>query len=414
MQKRFLLVILALLVLLGLGIFFGMHKPAVPVNNPDSNATSTNPTATTTPVTVENLPFTLPVGFQMSTFAKGVAGARVIAIGPKGVMLVSETSEGKVVALPDMDGNGKADKIVTVVQGLNNPHGIAFLCTDGSNPENCKLYIAETTALDVFDYDATLMKATNKIKLLDLPSDGRHFTRTLLFMPSPNENTLLISVGSSCDVCRETDVRRASVLAYDVTTGKSEAFATGLRNSVFMQIHPVTGAVFATEMGRDYLGDNLPPDEINILEKGKNYGWPNCYGKNIHDVLFDKNTYIQNPCMSPFETPSHINLQAHSAPLGLAFIPEEGWPEAYWNNLLVAYHGSWNRTTKTGYKIVRIKLDSQGNYSGENPPTEDFITGWLRPNGTTIGRPADIKVLSGGTMYVSDDQAGLIYKVVVK
>jgi glucose/arabinose dehydrogenase len=265
--------------------------------------------------------------------------------------------------------------------------------------------------VSAFDYDPVAMKATNRVKLVDLPTDGLtpHVTRTLLFMPVPNENTLLISVGSSCNVCHEEDSRRARVLAYDVVTKKTEEFARGLRNTVFMDIHLVTGAIWGTEMGRDGLGDDIPPDEINIIEKEKNYGWPICFGNNIHDDEFDKNTYFRNPCMAPHETPSHIDIQAHSAPLGLAFIPEEGWPEDHWYNLLVAYHGSWNREELTGYKIVRFPLDAAGKPHGE---PVDFITGWLRPDGTRIGRPVDIKVFSGGTMYISDDQAGIIYRVV--
>jgi glucose/arabinose dehydrogenase len=160
-------------------------------------------------------------------------------------------------------------------------------------------------------------------------------------------------------------------------------------------------------MGRDFLGDNLPPDEINILEKGKNYGWPNCYGKNIHDTVFDKNTYIRNPCMEPFETPSLIDLPAHSAPLGLAFVPSgKGWPKEYEGNLLVAYHGSWNRTVPTGYAIRRFVLDSKNNVVKD----EDFVSGWLTEKGV-LGRPADLKFASDGTLYVSDDRAGLVYRI---
>ena len=362
---------------------------------------------TTTPA--ENLSLTVPSGFVISSFAKGVTGARVISFAPDGVLLVSETSQGKVVALPDKNDDGKADEIVTVVSGLKQPHGMAFRCTDPNNPSVCALYIAETDSVSQFEYDPVNFKATGKKKLVDLPSGGRHFTRTLLFMPSPNENTLLISVGSSCDVCNESDSRRAKVLAYDIGTKKLEEFSRGLRNSVFMQIHPVTGAIWATEMGRDYLGDSLPPDEINILQKGANYGWPNCYGNNVHDAVFD--TRNQNSCALPNQVPSHIELPAHGAPLGLDFFPEEGWPEEYWYNSLVALHGSWNRNVPDGYKIVRIKLDAQGKYSGSFPAGEDFITGWLKADGTKTGRPVDIKILPGGVMYISDDLKGTIYRV---
>jgi glucose/arabinose dehydrogenase len=160
-------------------------------------------------------------------------------------------------------------------------------------------------------------------------------------------------------------------------------------------------------MGRDLLGDNIPPDEINIVKKGANYGWPICYGKNTHDDSFDKNVYIRNPCMEPYETPSYIDIQAHSAPLGLAFFPEEGWPEEYWHNMLVAYHGSWNRTVPTGYKIARYKLDAKGQVLGQ----EDFITGWLDKNGIAWGRPVDIMISPGGNIFVTDDKAGVIYKI---
>ena len=161
--------------------------------------------------------------------------------------------------------------------------------------------------------------------------------------------------------------------------------------------------MWATEMGRDLLGDNIPPDEINIIQEGGWYGWPWFYGKNIEDHSWTTGIPIY-----AFESiPSHIDLQAHSAPLGLAFVPEEGWPKGYWYNLFVSYHGSWNRSVPTGYKVVRIKLDSKGNYLG----TEDFITGWLTSSGV-LGRPVDILVQPGGTMYISDDKAGVIYKVV--
>lgn len=346
----------------------------------------------------------LPEGFSASIFAKNLVNPRAMAYDPAGNLIVSITSEGKVVALPDKDGDGIADELIIVAEGLSYPHGLAVRCTD-----SCELYVAETDNVSVYDYDVSNLKAINKRKIIDLPRGG-HYTRSILFMPAPDDNKLLISVGSSCNACNEEDLRRAKILVANADGSDLKEFAKGLRNAVFMAIHPVTGKIWATEMGRDLLGDNIPPDEINIIEEGKNYGWPICYGKNIHDDEFDKNVYFRNPCMEPFETSSHIDIQAHSAPLGLAFAPEEGWPQEYWFNAFVAYHGSWNRSVPTGYKIVRYKLDAEGGYLGE----EDFITGWLQKDGSVLGRPADILIQPGGVMFVSDDKAGVIYRIVYK
>ena len=351
----------------------------------------------------EKLPLNLPAGFSASIYAKDLGGPRVLSYDPAGRMIVSVPGDGKVIALTDKDGDGFAETHNIVALGLTQPHGLAHKC-DGTA---CRLFIAETNQVSQYDWDTDNSKAINKKKLFDLPGGGNHVTRTILVAPYPNEDKMLVSVGSSCNVCHEADEMRAKVLEYDFSTGKLETFARGLRNSVFMSIHPVSGEIWATEMGRDLLGDNIPPDEVNIIKKGGNYGWPICYGKNIHDDVFDKNVYIRNPCLEPLESPSTIDIQAHSAPLGLAFFPEEGWPEEYWYNMLVAYHGSWNRTEPTGYKIVRYKLDQAGNVLGQ----EDFLTGWLGEDGIAWGRPVDILIQPGGKIFISDDKAGVIYKV---
>lgn len=377
---------------------FSAPKPAVTVESPSAPQDPTNTTG---------IPLTMPKGFSASIYAKNLGDPRVMIWGPEGAMLVSIPGQGKVVALLDTKNKGVADQTVTVADHLNGPHGLATKC----NGDACKLYVAEMDKVTVFDYDKTTHKALNGKKLVDIPSGGRHVTRTIMFLPAPNDNQMLISIGSDCDVCRETDARRAAIYIMNGDGSGFRQYAKGLRNSVFMALHPVTGKVWATDMGRDYLGDNLPPDEINIIEDGKNYGWPICYGKNIHDTQFDKNIYIRNPCMQPFETPSYIDIQAHSAPLGLAFFPKDGWPQEYWYNMLVAFHGSWNRTVPTGYKIERYKLDAQGKVLGN----EDFITGWL-PEGSSqaYGRPVDILIQPDDTIYVSDDKAGVIYKFSLK
>lgn len=344
-------------------------------------------------INTTDMPLTLPPGFSIEIFAGNVPEARVMAMDGMGNMWVSQRGEGTITLL-EIEG-GKVISQSAIFRNLNNPHGLAI---DPQNP--LLLYVAEEDKISRVPLysDAPLEKIVN------LPSGGRHFTRTIGFGP---DDRLYVSIGSTCDVCEEPNPKHAAIHSLNRDGSDFKEFARGLRNSVFFTWSFVDGRMWATEMGRDGLGDDLPPDEINIIGEGKNYGWPICYGKNIHDTEFDTNTYIRNPCMEPFEISSHIDIPAHSSPLGLAFIPEEGWPEEYWYNLLVAYHGSWNRSEPTGYKLVRFKLDEKGNYLGE----EDFIYGWLQEKGGALGRPVDILIQPGGIMYVSDDKAGVIYRV---
>lgn len=348
-------------------------------------------------ITDNPLPLDLPSEFGIEIFAKDVPGARVMKFDSVGNVWVSQTSRGEVSMLQVEDG--KVANQTAVLKNLRKPHGLAFDPQDSSI-----LYIAEEHRISRTNLatDGPL----NLEKIADLPTGGGHTSRTIAFGP---DDRLYVSIGSSCNVCNENDERRAKIFSMKKDGSDFKEFARGLRNSVFFTWSYVDGKMWATDMGRDLLGDDTPPDEVNIVEAGKNYGWPICYGKNIHDTNFDKNTYIRNPCQSPFEIPSYIDIPAHSAPLGLAFVPEEGWPEEYWYNLFVAYHGSWNRTEPTGYKVVRMKLNSRGEYSG----TEDFITGWLTKDGA-LGRPVDVHAVPGGTLYITDDKAGVIYRAFLK
>ncbi|MBI2609633.1 PQQ-dependent sugar dehydrogenase [Candidatus Giovannonibacteria bacterium] len=341
-----------------------------------------------------DIPLKLPEGFSISVFAKNLPGARVIEFDSLGNMWVSQTSEGQVSLLEVKDS--KVDKQYAVFRNLKRPHGLAF------DPEiKTKLYIAEENKIS----SALTYSGAGMEKIIDLPAGGNHFSRTIGFGPDGN---LYISIGSTCNVCNESDNRRAKIFSLNTDGSDFKEFAKGLRNSVFFTWHPNSKKMWATDMGRDLLGDDIPPDEINIVENGKNYGWPTCYGKNIHDTNFDKNTYIRNPCMEPFETPSYIDIPAHSAPLGLAFVPQNSnWPDEYKGDLLVAYHGSWNRSTPTGYKIVTMKLSANGDYEG----TEDFISGWLTADNRALGRPVDLKFGPDGALYASDDKAGVIYRI---
>ncbi len=360
----------------------------------------------------EEAPLTVPEGFSATIFARDIKGARVMVRDPEGAMLVSQTKEGKVVALPDLDGDGQSDETIVVLEGLNQPHGLAFHCPDTGNAsadqDSCLLYVAETGELKSYEYDAATYTASNPKSLATFPTGNGHYTRTL--QVHPDDQHLLISIGSSCNACDESSALRATVQSYNLATGEMTPFATGLRNTVFMAIHPVTGEVWGTDNGRDLIGDDIPPDEVNILKEGKNYGWPICYGQNIHDTDFDNRQYFRDPCAD--NERARLDLPAHSAALGLDFVPEEGWPEDYWHDLVIAYHGSWNRSDPTGYKVVRYDFIEDGVLQDQF--STDFVTGFLPEGGTeddAIGRPVDVMIEPGGVMYLSDDRAGAIYRI---
>jgi glucose/arabinose dehydrogenase len=349
------------------------------------------------PGNTTDMPLKLPPEFSISIFAKNLPGARVLKEDAWGDIWVSQTAEGKITQLHVKDKNQLEVFNYGPLSQLNRPHGFAF------NPDRPnEIFFAEEDKISRLLLDSE--HRGNKI--VELPQGLRHFTRTLNFGA---DERLYVSIGSTCDTCVEKDSRNAAIYSVKTDGSDFKLFAKGLRNSVFFTWHPETKKMWATEMGRDFLGDDLPPEEINIIEEGKHYGWPECYGKNIPDHEFDSKVSV-SVCKEPDRISSYIDLPAHSAPLGLAFVPSDSsWPKEYWYNLLVAYHGSWNKSKPDGYKIVRIKLDKQGNYSG----TEDFITGWLTPKGA-LGRPVDILIQKNGTMYVSDDKAGVIYRIIVK
>ena len=339
----------------------------------------------------------LPDGFHIAVFADNIDGARMLTFTPGGVLLVSESGEGKVVALPDAKRTGKADRVVDVLSGLNEPHGIAFY--------QGKLYVAEYDKVRRYDWDETNLRATNSKTLTDLPTGGGHSTRSLLF----HGGKMYVSAGSSCNVCIEKDPRRAAVIEFNPDGTGQKIFAKGLRNSVGLAVNPKTDTVWVTVNGRDMLGDDLPPETIYDLGKGGvDAGWPYCYGDRVPDTDFTKPG--DNRCQSVIEP--KVQMQAHSAPLGLAFYEGSMFPPEYRNNLFVAFHGSWNRSVPTGYKVVRVKLDDKGQPQGG---AQDFITGWLAPGetkkGRWVGRPVGIVFGSDGSMYLSDDAGGVIYRV---
>lgn len=340
-----------------------------------------------------DIPFTLPQGFKIGTFAANLGKARDLQFTPAGTLLVSSQNQGKVIALPDKNEDGMADQNRVVISALRNVHGMAFY--------KGQLYVAEETSVRRYNWDEVELSATKEKKILDLPAGGRHVTRSLAF---DTAGRLYVSIGSSCDVCVEEHPWVGTVIQTDPEGRQPRVFARGLRNAVFLASR--NEKIWTTEMGRDFLGDNLPPDEINLLSEG-DFGWPRCYGNRVQDTSFDK-TYRalgeSGPCADTI-APLY-EIPAHSAPLGLTFINSQQMPPDWDKDLLVAYHGSWNRSTPTGYKIVRLKVEGD-KVLGSN----DFITGFLQGS-RALGRPVDMAFDNKGSLYISDDAAGAVYKMV--
>lgn len=336
-------------------------------------------------------PIALPPGFHINVFAEGLDGPRMMAVGPDGQLYVAERGADRIIRLPDRDGDGTADAVQVVAGGLQAPSSLAFF-RDGS------LYVGETTrVLRLSQPDDQGVFQKRETVIGDLPAGG-HSTRTVLF--SPDWSSLYVSIGSSCNVCNEQDSRRAAIMRYNPDGSGGELFARGLRNAVGITFRPGTDELWATNNGRDMLGDDQPPETINLVRQGEDFGWPRCHAGRIIDPDFG------SPGACQGVTAPVVEMQAHSAPLGLAFYTGEQFPSEYRGDLFVAFHGSWNRSVPTGYKVVRIPMQD-----GKPGTVQDFATGWLEANGSSWGRPVDVVSGVDGSLYVSDDGGGNIYRI---
>lgn len=336
-------------------------------------------------------PIALPPGFAIGVFVSGLSGPRMMAVGPDGHLYAAERGAGRIVRLPDRDGDGQADGVEVVAEGLDAPSSLAFF-QDGS------LYVGETRrVLRLSDSDEGGVYRSRDVIVDDLPSGG-HNTRTVLF--SPDWSTLYVSVGSSCNVCEEEDPARAAIVRFDPDGSRASIYASGLRNAVGITIRPGTDELWATVNGRDMLGDDLPPETIYRVREGEDYGWPRCHSGRIVDPEFGG----PNACQGV--PPPMVEMQAHSAPLGLAFYTGQVFPEQYRGDLFVAFHGSWNRRVPTGYKVVRIPMQD-----GTPGAAQDFAVGWLTEDGSVWGRPVGVVTGPDGGLYISDDSGGVIYRV---
>ena len=334
-----------------------------------------------------------PTGFKVDYFAKNLGGVRFMAVAPDGAVYASQPGKGRVVRLPDANHDGVADSVIVVVSGLNQPHGLAF--------HKGALYVANTDGVVRVALGPDGVATGAPVYVNHYAGGGGHWTRTIVFGA---DSAMYVSVGSSCNLCVEKSSDRAAVLRFNEDGSGKRVFASGLRNAVGLAVNPQTGALWAAQNERDDLRpshENLPPEEINILQDGGDYGWPYCYGNRVPNPEYNDSARCARTI------PPALELQAHSAPLGVTFLDRATmFPSDYRGDLLVAYHGSWNRDTPTGAKVVRVHV-----VGGTPVSAEDFVTGWQQPDGSRWGRPVDVVVAADGSVLVSDDASGSIYRV---
>lgn len=331
----------------------------------------------------------VPDNFTIAEFASDVEGARQMALSDSGVLYVGTRKAGKVYAIEDTDGDFKADKVYTIIEDLYMPSGVAY--RDGD------LYVAEVDKILRFKNIDKHYKQPKKPEVVysDLPDDSHHGWKYIKFGP---DGKLYIPIGVPCNVCNEDGY--GLIIRVDLESKEREIVASGVRNSVGFDWHPETKDLWFTDNGRDWLGDDEPACELNhVSETGQFFGFPFVHGEDFLDPAFGKELGDRNFTKPAWE------FQAHVAPLGMMFYTGEMFPEHYKNTMFVTQHGSWNRSTKVGYKLVHLTLDGQ-----EVKSQSDFITGWL-VDGDVKGRPNDVIQLPDGSLLVSDDGFGKIYRV---
>ncbi|MEX0314644.1 MAG: sorbosone dehydrogenase family protein [Allomuricauda sp.] len=337
----------------------------------------------------------LPEGFKIEVFAEGIDGARSMAMGDDGTLFVGTRNENTIYALQDLDGDFWAEKMMVLDTTLEAPNGVAF--KDGA------LYVAEVSRL--LKYPNIEKQLTDlpdpEVIYDDYPTEFHHGWKYIAFGP---DDKLYVPVGAPCNICERSDEdeRFATITRMDADGSNREIYAKGVRNTVGFTWHPETDELWFTDNGRDMMGDDVPPCELNrVSEAGQHFGYPYCHGGTVKDPEFGD----QYPC-SDFVPPVQP-MGAHVAPLAVKFYEGSMFPEKYKDYVFVAEHGSWNRSSKVGYRISMVKLDGNKAVSYET-----FIDGWLdEEKQEAFGRPVDLLFLKDGSMLISDDFGDAIYRV---
>ncbi len=332
----------------------------------------------------------LPPGFKIDVYAV-VPGARSMAMSESGVLFVGTRGKGKVYAVVDTNNDKKADRVITIANGLDTPNGVAL--------HNGDLYVAEISRIIKFpDIENHLDDPPSPIVVNDnFPTARHHGWKFIKFGP---DGKLYVPVGAPCNICKSEDERFASIMRMNPDGSDLEVYEHGIRNTVGFDWSPFDSVLWFTDNGRDMLGDNVPPDELNRApEKGMNFGYPYMHGQDIRDP-----EYGQGVDLSQFTKPV-MDLGPHVAALGMEFYTGNMFPPKYKNSIFIAEHGSWNRSKKIGYRVMFVKLD------GNDPVSkEPFAEGWLQGESVS-GRPVDVEQMNDGSLLVSDDYAGMIYRI---
>jgi glucose/arabinose dehydrogenase len=333
----------------------------------------------------------LPPGFRIALYAR-VPKARSLALGPKGTVFVGQRErDGMVHAVRDRDGDGRAEEVTVVARGLDTPNGVAV--------RGGALYVAEISR--ILRYDGIEDRLANPpapaVVTAALPTERHHGWKFIAFGP---DDRLYVPVGAPCNICLRDDPRFASITRMKADGTGFEVYAHGVRNTVGFDWHPETGELWFTENGRDLMGDDVPPDELGHAPKaGLHFGYPHCHGGTIADPEF-----ARGRACAEFTAPAR-NLGPHVAALGMRFYRGRMFPAEYRHDIFMAEHGSWNRSRKVGYRLMRVQL---GGAAG--PTYETFAEGWLVGE-TEWGRPVDVLELPDGSLLVSDDEAGAVYRI---